>query len=115
MTRWQWEARPQPSRFWSLASPLLALLVAANIVWTGWKLLRQSVSGLLDERLSDDDIDRVVAQEAQFVVTEAEVAQFLQQAAGARDHPEPPPAGQAPGEQLEHAGAARRAGWVSLV
>lgn len=33
MTRWQWEARPQPSRFWSLASPLLALLVTVGIAF----------------------------------------------------------------------------------
>ncbi len=45
---------------WEVLDPLIALTVGANILWTGWKLLRQSVSGLLDERLSDDDIDRVV-------------------------------------------------------
>lgn len=45
---------------WDVLDPLIALAVGANILWTGWGLLRQSVSGLLDERLTDADIDRVV-------------------------------------------------------
>ena len=31
--------------------PVLALLVAANIVWTGWKLLYRSMQGLMDVAL----------------------------------------------------------------
>ncbi|MBK6763546.1 MAG: cation transporter [Micrococcales bacterium] len=46
---------------WVPLDPLIALAVGANILWTGWKLLRDSVSSLLDERLSDADIDEVVA------------------------------------------------------
>ncbi len=46
---------------WERLDPVIALLVGANILWTGWRLLRDSVSGLLDERLSDQDIDQVVA------------------------------------------------------
>ncbi len=45
---------------WDRLDPLIALAVGANILWTGWGLLRQSVSGLLDERLPDKDIDEVV-------------------------------------------------------
>lgn len=45
---------------WEVMDPIIALAVGANILWTGWGLLRQSVSGLLDQRLSDADIDRVV-------------------------------------------------------
>lgn len=45
---------------WDRLDPLIALGVGCNILWTGWGLLRQSVSGLLDERLSDDEIDKVV-------------------------------------------------------
>lgn len=45
---------------WDRLDPLIALGVGLNILWTGWGLLRQSVSGLLDERLSDDEIDKVV-------------------------------------------------------
>lgn len=45
---------------WEPLDPIVALLVGANILWTGWGLLRNSVSGLLDERLSDEDIEKVV-------------------------------------------------------
>lgn len=33
---------------WSLLDPLIAFLVAVNIVWTGVRLLRETGSGLLD-------------------------------------------------------------------
>jgi cation diffusion facilitator family transporter len=46
---------------WVRLDPIIALLVGANILWTGWGLLRESVSGLLDERLSDADIAQVVS------------------------------------------------------
>jgi cation diffusion facilitator family transporter len=36
---------------WLVLDPLVALLVAANIVWTGYRILRDSVSGLMDEAL----------------------------------------------------------------
>lgn len=34
---------------WLALDPLLAILVALNILWTGGKLMRQSVGGLMDE------------------------------------------------------------------
>ncbi len=40
---------------WLVLDPLIALLVAANIVWTGIRLLRETASGLLDQALPDDD------------------------------------------------------------
>ena len=45
---------------WLWADPLIALLVAANIVWTGWKLLYRSMSGLMDGALSPEDQAQVV-------------------------------------------------------
>lgn len=45
---------------WERLDPVIALAVGANILWTGWGLLRDSVSGLLDERLSDEEIGKVV-------------------------------------------------------
>ncbi len=36
---------------WLWLDPLIALLVAANIVWTGWELMHRSASGLMDEAL----------------------------------------------------------------
>ena len=46
---------------WLWLDPLLALLVAANIVWTGWSLLRRSARGLMDGALSDGDHALVVS------------------------------------------------------
>jgi cation diffusion facilitator family transporter len=50
---------------WLVLDPLVALLVAANIVWTGIRLLRDTAGGLLDEALPDEDqktISKVLAK-----------------------------------------------------
>lgn len=44
---------------WSVLDPLLACVVAVNILWTGYKLARQSMSGLLDERAAPDIEERI--------------------------------------------------------
>ena len=36
---------------WLWLAPAIALLVAANIVWTGWQLMRRSAAGLMDSSL----------------------------------------------------------------
>ncbi len=41
---------------WLWLDPLIALLVAANIVWTGWQLMRRSASGLMDVALPAEQI-----------------------------------------------------------
>lgn len=47
MTRWQWTLRQQPSRFWSLASPVLALLLTVGLATLLFVLLgRDPVQGL---------------------------------------------------------------------
>lgn len=40
---------------WLILDPIVALLVAANIVWTGFQLLRETGSGLLDAAIPEDD------------------------------------------------------------
>jgi cation diffusion facilitator family transporter len=40
---------------WLILDPIVALLVAANIVWTGFQLLRETSSGLLDAAIPEDD------------------------------------------------------------
>lgn len=44
---------------WNWLDPAIALLVAANIVWTGWSLMHRSASGLMDEALPAADIERM--------------------------------------------------------
>lgn len=52
---------------WAVLDPLMAGLVALNILWSGWRVMRGSISGLLDESLPDDilaDVRRIIAVEA---------------------------------------------------
>jgi cation diffusion facilitator family transporter len=44
---------------WARLDPALAGLVALNILWSGWKVIKESVSGLLDEAVSDDMLKRI--------------------------------------------------------
>lgn len=49
---------------WLWIDPAVALLVAANIVWTGWQLLQRSAAGLMDQSLPEatlTEIDAVLA------------------------------------------------------
>ena len=44
---------------WLSLDPAVALLVAANIVWTGTRILRKSVLGLMDTALPAHEVDAV--------------------------------------------------------
>ncbi len=46
---------------WLWLDPAIALLVAANIVWTGWQLLQRSADGLMDASLPPEIIARIDA------------------------------------------------------
>lgn len=39
---------------WRLLDPALATLVALNILWAGWRLVTESMSGLMDEAVAAD-------------------------------------------------------------
>ncbi len=41
---------------WQRLDPIVALLVAANIVWTGINILRRTISGLMDVSLSAEEL-----------------------------------------------------------
>jgi len=41
---------------WERLDPLIALAVAANIVWSGYQLMQRSVQGLLDHALPEDQL-----------------------------------------------------------
>lgn len=45
---------------WLWLDPVIALLVALNIVWTGWQLLQRSAAGLMDVSIPEEEI-RVIA------------------------------------------------------
>jgi cation diffusion facilitator family transporter len=41
---------------WAVLDPALAALVAVNILWSGWKVIASSVSGLMDEAVDNDTL-----------------------------------------------------------
>lgn len=52
---------------WWILDPFMATLVAVNILWSGWKIVRDSVGGLMDEAVPEqilDDIRKTIASEA---------------------------------------------------
>jgi cation diffusion facilitator family transporter len=44
---------------WLWLDPLVALLVAANIVWTGYQLMSRSAAGLMDISLPTEKLDKI--------------------------------------------------------
>lgn len=52
---------------WQILDPVMAVLAALSILWSGWTVIRQSFSGLMDEAVTADilaEIQRVIATEA---------------------------------------------------
>ncbi|MTH36674.1 cation diffusion facilitator family transporter [Paracoccus limosus] len=46
---------------WAVLDPALAALVAVNILWSGWKVTASSLSGLMDEAVSEDTLGEIRA------------------------------------------------------
>ncbi|MGR3378083.1 cation diffusion facilitator family transporter [Salipiger abyssi] len=46
---------------WWWLDPALAALVALNILWSGWQVVRGSVGGLMDEAAPEDEIEQMRA------------------------------------------------------
>jgi cation diffusion facilitator family transporter len=44
---------------WLWLDPIIALVVAANIVWTGWQLMRRSADGLMDVSAPPETLDTI--------------------------------------------------------
>ena len=44
-----------------ILDPILAALVGVNVLWAGWRVMKESVGGLLDEALPEDDFARIRA------------------------------------------------------
>ena len=62
---------------WNRLDPLVAILVAANIVWTGGKIVQRSVGGLMDQALPADEqaiLHKIIEQYDQGEVTCHQVA-----------------------------------------
>ena len=50
--------------------PVVAFLVGLNIIWTGWKLIRESTEGLMDISMSKEDNRAIADILARFVTSE---------------------------------------------
>lgn len=44
---------------WTVLDPALAALVAVNILWSGWKVMSSSLSGLMDEAVTDETLAKI--------------------------------------------------------
>ncbi|NRG17058.1 cation transporter [Rhizobiales bacterium] len=44
---------------WLALDPLLGALVALNILWSGWQLVKESIGGLMDEAASQEVQDKI--------------------------------------------------------
>lgn len=44
---------------WAALDPLLAGIVALNILWSGWKVMATSLSGLMDEAVTDETMAKI--------------------------------------------------------
>ncbi|MFK8249898.1 cation diffusion facilitator family transporter [Ancylobacter terrae] len=47
---------------WHVLDPALAALVALNIIWAGWNLMKESLGGLMDRAVPDDILTRIRTQ-----------------------------------------------------
>jgi len=69
---------------WLVLDPVVALLVAVNIVWTGLKLLRETGHGLLDRALHEEDQKAIEAVLDRFRERGLEFHEVRTRAAGPR-------------------------------
>lgn len=44
---------------WSALDPILAAIVALNILWAGWQVMRESLGALMDEALPPETLGRI--------------------------------------------------------
>ena len=69
---------------WHWIDPVVALLVAANIVWTGFSILRRSVLGLMDTALSKGEQASLRLALAPHIIEPVQVHALRSRQAGAR-------------------------------
>jgi cation diffusion facilitator family transporter len=69
---------------WNWLDPVVALLVATNIVWTGAGIVRRSISGLMDTVLSPEDLAALRKVFQGYAPTEVQFHALRTRQAGAR-------------------------------
>ena len=69
---------------WVVIDPIIALLVAINIIYTGYKLISRSASGLMDASIPDEDIQKVTTYLDSLKEQQIEYHSLLTRSAGQR-------------------------------
>jgi len=69
---------------WLVLDPIVALLVAANIVWTGMRLLHETGQGLLDRALNEEELKKIDAVLESYRPRGVEFHELRTRAAGPR-------------------------------
>ncbi len=69
---------------WLWLDPVVALLVAANIVWTGYQLMRRSADGLMDISLPAESIQKIESLLAGYRESELDFHALRTRQAGGR-------------------------------
>jgi len=69
---------------WAVLDPVLAAIVALNILWSGWQLVRESIGGLMDEAVQPDVLERIRGTIAEHAKGAIEAHDLRTRAAGRR-------------------------------
>lgn len=69
---------------WLIVDPIIAIIVALNIVFTGYRLIMRSASGLMDASLPKEDMDKITAYLDSLKDQQIEYHSLLTRAAGRR-------------------------------
>ena len=69
---------------WLIIDPIIAILVALNIIFTGYKLISRSASGLMDATIPAEDLERVTLYLDSLKEDEIEYHSLLTRTAGQR-------------------------------
>src|SRR5450755_3130120 len=67
LIRWR-NLRCCPGTGWAVLDPALAIVVALNILWSGWGLIRESTAGLMDAAVTlqqRNAIQKVISENAE--------------------------------------------------
>jgi cation diffusion facilitator family transporter len=69
---------------WLIVDPIIAIVVALNIIYTGYRLISRSASGLMDATLPGEDLEKITAYLDSLKGEQIEYHSLLTRAAGHR-------------------------------
>ncbi|MEA4917760.1 cation diffusion facilitator family transporter [Proteiniphilum sp.] len=69
---------------WLIVDPIIAILVALNIIYTGYRLIMRSASGLMDASLPEEEVEKITSYLDSLKEQQIEYHSLLTRAAGRR-------------------------------